>query len=306
MRSVLAANYFLFQEFNIPEILGPPWEYHVPLAEPEIWIGSPRSVSQSGFMKGLNLALSHRLTEFFVLGASISYIFGEIERVQEWPEIYYIQSIENRVQAPSHPSIYPSAIQKYDYDTKGFFFNLGFTWELSRQVRLGFSLRPPFSLDIQTRMDYTDSAGQRSHFSQDDYFKHPLVAVGSVLFRPLRSLRLAADLSYWGWGEFSTSIDPGHFGIYDFQNIVKLNLGAEYTIGLRSDVFDELVLRAGYIYDPQPYRSGLRIARDYATFGLGLPVADFDFYFAAKLGLSARESNRFHSNVLQVGAGYRF
>ena len=303
---VLAANYFLFQEYNIPEINGPFWGYAIPVAQPDIWIEYPQSISQSGNIKGLNLAFSYRLTESFALGASVSYVFGDIERVQELPEVYYIQPEKNRVQMPPYPSIYPSTTQEYRYDAKGFFFNLGFTWELSRQVMLGFSLRPPFSLDVQTDLEYTDSAGQKSYLSEENYFKHPLVAVASLLFHPLKSMRLTADLSYWGWGEFSTDIDPGWFGSYDLQSIVKLNLGAEYTIGLISDVFEALVLRAGYIYDPQPYKYSPRIARDYVTFGFGLPVGDFDFHFAAKLGLSTREQDRFHSDVLQVGGGYRF
>jgi hypothetical protein len=114
------------------------------------------------------------------------------------------------------------------------------------------------------------------------------------------------DLSYWGWGEFSTDVDTGWFGNYDFQSVLKLNLGAEYEIGLPFDLLETLAVRAGYIYDPQPYRYSPRIARDYLTLGLGLPVGRLDFHFAAKLGLSAREQNRFHSDVLQVGAGYRF
>jgi Outer membrane protein transport protein (OMPP1/FadL/TodX) len=303
---VVAANYFLFQEYNIPDIKGPFWGYPIPLAEPDIWIEYPQSIAQSGFMKGLNLAFSYRLTESFALGASVSYVFGDIERVQEWPEIYYIQPDKNGDSTSPPYGQIPSTTQKYSYDAKGFFFNFGFTWEPSRQVTLGFSLRPPFSLDVQTELEYTDSAGSGSYLSQDNYFKHPLVAAGSLLFHPLESLCLTLDLSYWGWGEFSTDIDPGWFGSYDFQSVVKLNLGAEYEIGLPFDVFEALALRAGYIYDPQPYRYSPNIARDYVTFGFGLPVGDLDFHFAAKLGLSGREQNRFHSDVLQIGGGYRF
>lgn len=302
---VLAANYFLFGEYNIPDIKGPYWG-PVPYVVPDIWIEYPQSISQSGFMKGLNLAFSYRLTESFALGASVSYVFGDIERLRQWPEIYYIRPDENDDGTSPSPGVIPSSTQQYRYDAKGFFFNFGFTWELSPQVMLGFSLRPPFSLDVQTELEYTDSAGQGSYLSQEDYFKHPLVAVGSLLFHPLESLRLTADLACCGWGEFSTDIDPGWFGSYDFKSVVKLNLGAEYKIGLPFDVFEALALRAGYIYDPQPYRYSPNIARDYLTFGFGLPVGAFDFHFAAKLSLSGREQNRFHSDVLQIGGGYRF
>ncbi|HCS47398.1 MAG: hypothetical protein A2V45_11350 [Candidatus Aminicenantes bacterium RBG_19FT_COMBO_58_17] len=290
---VLAANYFLFQEFNFPEIRG-------------LFFGLPHSVIQSGIMKGLNVAFSCRLTESFSLGASASYVFGDIDRVQQLPEVYILQA--NKDAGRTHPFLdpYPEASQKYVYDAKGFFFNLGFTWEPSRKLILGFSLRPPFSLDIRTEIDFMDWSGQRAHRSEENYFKHPLVSVASVLFHPLEPLLLTADLSYWGWGKFSTDVDLGWLGSYDFQGVLKLNLGAEYKINLPFEQIGSLALRAGYIYDPQPYRYSPSIARDYFTFGFSLPVGRFDFDFAAKLGLSAREQHRFHSDVLQVGAGYRF
>ena len=302
---VLAANYFLFQEYNFPNIKSPSWGYPVPMAQPDVWLGY-QSISQTGRMKGLNVAFSYRLTESFSLGASVSYVFGDIDRVQESPEVYILEP-EPREDGtlPSSPE-FPSTVQRYSHDARGFFANLGFTWEPSRQIILGFSLRPPFSLDIQTDVEFTDSAGQSSSYSQDKYFRHPLVAVASVLFRPLKAFELTADLSYWGWGETSTDIDPGWFGNYDFRSVVKLNLGAEYKIGLPFEGLQTLALRAGYIYDPQPYRFIPRVTRDFVTFGFGLPAGRLDLHVAAKLGLSAREFNRFHTDVLQVGAGYRF
>jgi len=301
---VLAANYFIFQENNFPDIKGPYWGYPVPMVQPEIWLGY-QSVSQTGRLKGVNLAFSYRLTESFSLGASVSYVFGDIDRVEESPEVYILEPEPRDGTLPFSPE-FPSAVQKYSYDARGFFTNLGFTWELSRQLVLGFSLRPPFSLDIQTDREFTDSSGLSSSYSQDNYFRHPLVAVASMLFRPLKAFELTADLSYWGWGETSTDIDPGWFGSYDFRSVVKLNLGAEYKIGLPFETLPILALRAGYIYDPQPYRFIPRVTRDYVTFGFGLPAGRLDLHVAAKLGLSARELNRFHTDVLQVGAGYRF
>jgi long-subunit fatty acid transport protein len=272
--------------------------------ESEFWFA--QAIRQTGDMKGLNLAFSYRLTRSFSLGVSASYVFGDIDRVQEMPEVTIMEN--GNGWQPAHPGLDPnlSMIQNSAYDAKGFFFNLGFTWEPSSQLLLGLSLRPPFSLDVQTEMETTDSSGQRSYFSQDNYFKHPLVAVASLLFHPLEPLRLTADLSYWGWGEFSTDIDPGRFGYYDLKSVLKFNLGAEYEVRLPFDWLRALALRAGFIYDPQPYRNSPGIARDSVTFGFSLPVGRLDLQFAAKLGLSANEKDRFHSDVLQAGAAYRF
>jgi len=303
---VLAANYFLFQEYNFPDIRGPYWGYPIPLGEPDFWYGYPQSVKQTGHMKGLNLAFSWRVTPAVSLGASASYVFGDIARGEEMPDIYVIQTRTGPDGVVSGSDVYSSTIQNSAYSAKGFFVDLGFTWKLSSQVLLGLSLRPPFSLDVQTDIETTDSAGQKSFFSGANTFKHPLVATGSVLFHPLEPFRFTLDLSYWGWGEFSTDIDPGFFGSYDFKSVLKFNLGAEYVVRLPFDVIETLALRAGFVYDPQPYRYSPSIARDFVTFGFGLPAGPLDFQFAAKLSLSSGEKNRFHSDVLQVGAAYRF
>jgi hypothetical protein len=303
---VLAANYFLFQEYNFPDIKSPYWGYPIPLERPQ-FLPQSLSVKQTGNMKGLNLAVSWRVTKAFSLGASAAYVFGDIDRVEDLPDIYVIQPGKGPDGVvPSSADVPASTIQSSAYSAKGFFFNLGLTWAPSSEVVLGLSLRPPFSLDVQTDVETTDSAGQRTHFSGDNYFKHPLVAVGSVLFHPVEPFRLSLDLSYWGWGEFSTDVDPVLFGSYDFKSVLKFNFGAEYEVSLPFDVIETLALRAGFIYDPQPYRFSPGIARDFVTLGFGLPAGPLDLQFAAKIGLSSGEKNRFHEDVLQVGAAYRF
>jgi long-subunit fatty acid transport protein len=302
---VLAANYSLFQEYDFPDIRGPYWGYPIPLAEPDFWYGYPQSVKQTGHMKGLNLAFSWRVTPAISLGASASYVFGDIDRVEELPDIYVIQTRKGPDGVVSGSDAYTFTIHSAT-SAKGFFFNLGFTWQLSSQLLLGLSLRPPFSLDVQTDIERVDPAGLRSFFSADNYFKQPLIAGGSILFHPLEPFRFTIDLSYWGWGAFSTDIDPGWFGSPDFKSVLKFNLGAEYVVRLPFDVIETLALRAGFIYDSQPYGYSPSIARDFVTFGFGLPAGPLDLQFAAKLGLSSGEKSRFHSDVLQVGAVYRF
>jgi hypothetical protein len=67
-----------------------------------------------------------------------------------------------------------------------------------------------------------------------------------------------------------------------------------------------LALRAGYVYDPQPYPYAESWAQSFLTGGFGLSMGDFEIEAAAKVGFVATELGRFHSNIFQIGAGYMF
>jgi hypothetical protein len=117
---------------------------------------------------------------------------------------------------------------------------------------------------------------------------------------------LTADVSVWGWSGVSSDYAPSSYYPQDLKNIIKLNLGAEYRIPLPFPAIKDLYLRAGYIHDPQPYRYAESYSRDYLCAGTGLCLGHLVMGFSAKIALSPREPRRFHSNVFQAGATYRF
>lgn len=295
----VAANYSLFQEFNIPKISGFPGS----------WLDM---VKQSGEMRGLNIGISCRLTSSFSLGVSASYVFGDINRTQVFTPIYWI--LENSVSPPGQrekiPPFYPWPMtsEEYGLDLKGFFFNLGAVFEPNEKWKIGLALRPPFSIDLRADIEtvFMDVIPCWGKTSGDFYAKQPLVAVGSVLYRPVDSFELTADVSVWGWDSVSSDYLPSWSGLPDFKSIVKLNLGAEYKISLPFPSLDNLRLRAGYIYDPQPYRYAESYARNSLCAGLGLSLGPLEMNFSAKISFSPRELRRYHTNVLQAGATYRF
>jgi long-subunit fatty acid transport protein len=297
---VLAANYFLFQEFNFPDING----------YPSYWLDT---VKQSGKMRGLNLALSYRLTSSFSLGISASYVFGDINRTQVFAPIYYI--LEDRMSPPG-PGVsippdwpwWPTTSEVFSLDLKGLFFNLGATFEPNEKWKIGFMLRPPFSIDIKAEVETTfmDLVPYQERSSGDFFNKQPLVATGSVLYKPVDSFELTADVSVWGWNSVTTDYTQSWYYPQDLKSIVKLNLGAEYKVPLPFPALDDLALRVGYIYDPQPFRYAESFSRDYFCAGLGLSIGDLEMGVSAKISLSPRELRRFHANVFQIGATYRF
>ncbi|MCK4312829.1 MAG: outer membrane protein transport protein [Candidatus Cloacimonetes bacterium] len=298
----VAANYFLLQEFNFPNISGDTIFY-------------PSKVKQSGELKGVNFAVSHRLTSSFSMGISASYIFGKISRFQVSAPIYYIMDgkhpnsnfnfIPELIQLPY--SVY--IIQEnYDVDIKGLFFNAGLNFKVNEKWLFGLALRPPFKFSLKAEMKYSfpDSGMPEKTVSGDFYIKQPIVVIASVLYKPLSSFILTADLSYWGWRYISSDYRPNWYYPHQFKNIVRMNLGAEYHMTLPFKLIEGVSFRAGYIYDPQPYEYYESFARNFFCAGLCLNIGKIDFETAAKISLNPDEKQRFHSNVYKLGLGYRF
>jgi long-subunit fatty acid transport protein len=298
----VAANYGLFQEFNFPDIKPEFYSY---------W----SEVTQSGKLRGANLSVSRSLTRSFSLGVSVSYLFGDLSRSQTVPQLYWILdgiadggrslppiSELDRLMAETY------SVEKFSLDFDALAFNLGLTFQAGKDWTIGLLFRPPFNLNVDAniRVTYSDSAQLPVH-SVDEYsLKQPFVAVSSVSFRPVSGFELAADLSYWGWGQSSAPYQQGWYYSPAFKSVLKLNLGAEYRIDFPAGRIKGLALRAGYIYDPQPYQYAESWARSFLTGGFGLSLGDFEIEAAAKVGFAATELGRFHSNIFQIGAGYKF
>ncbi len=267
----IAASYFLYQEFNIPRITNTP---DLP----------PFTISESGEMHGLNVALSHRLTSSFSLGISASYVFGDIDH---------------------NESLYGDRTYEYDFGLKGLFIDLGAVFEPNEKWRIGLALRPQFTLDIKEGVEIS----RQPRSSNDYYRKQPLAAVGSVLYRPSDSFELTADVSFWGWSSSGSDFWLGYDALVTFfKNTLKLNLGAEYRIPLPFPAIKNLYLRAGYIYDPQPYNRVSWLegnSLDCFCAGLGLSIGDLELGFSAKIRISPGKAGRFRANVFQAGVTYR-
>jgi len=298
----VAANYGLFQEFNFPDIRPGSYFY---------W----SEIKQSGKLRGANLSVSRSLTRSFSLGVSLSYLFGDLFRSQTVPLLYRIlegvvhggeplppTSELDRLKAEDY------SVEEYHLDFNALAFNFGLTFQAGKDWTIGLLIRPPFKLiaDANVRVTYTGPAQPPVH-SLDDYsLKQPFVAVSSVSFRPVSNFELAADLSFWGWGQTTVFNQTGWYYGPAFKSVIKLNLGAEYRMDLSAGRIKSLALRAGYIYDPQPYSYAESWARSFLTGGFGLSMGDFEIEAAAKIGLADLELGRLHSNIFQVGAGYKF
>lgn len=298
----VAANYFIFQEFNFPNV------------KTDFYF-SPSKVKQTGKMKGVNLALSHCITSSFSVGISAAYVFGEISRFQVSGPVYRILnegfSGQNfRMSSQFIPSPFPGilTLENYDLDLKGLFFSLGFNFKLSEKWLVGLAFRPPFKINLKTRVEYTfpEIKIPAETSSGDFYLKQPFVAVASVLYKPISSFQVTADLSFWGWSNATSDYRPSWYYPYNFKDIIRLNLGAEYQIDLPFKLIEGISFRTGYIYDPQPYTYNESFSRSFFCAGVCLCIGNLEFESAVKISLVPAELQRFHSNLFRLGISYQF
>jgi len=302
-RWAVAANYFLFQEYNIPNV-----------KSGIAWSGFPDKAQQSGDLKGINVAAAHSFSPSLAMGFSVSYVFGDISRFQVSHPYYYI--LENKT-GESRPvlveiqTLLPLSTisENHSLDLKGVFFSLGLNFKPGEKYQFGLSIRPPFEIRIKAdlKTSYEGGVKRPDEFVSDDYYmKQPFVAVASFLYRPVPAMEMTADLSYWGWGNFSTDFTSSSYYYYLGKSIFKLNLGASYAIELPFKLFRELSLRAGYIYDPQPYDYNESFSRNFVCVGFCLRIGRLILETAAKISVISPEAQRFKANQLRLGAGLIF
>ena len=301
-RWTFSADYFLYQEYNTP-------------SSSASFFSVPNKVKQSGETRGISLAIARSLTDSFSVGISASYLYGRISRFEVSP-IYTIlrdsdpKSLVEDIRRLIQGTVFsgPVSREDTDLDLGGISVSLGASYQWKDHVLLGFSLRVPFTLNLQADVTRTFPGAKRpeERISREIKLDQPFVATGSLLFFPTSSFTVAADLSYWDWKGCRSEDNFRRMYPNGFENVLKLNLGAEYAIGLPSPVIKTLALRAGYIHDPQPYRNPEGFVRDFATAGIGLKIGRFLFDAAAKIQLFDPDPGRFHANVFRVGLSYEF
>jgi long-subunit fatty acid transport protein len=318
-RWVIAANYELFQEYNFPTIKSG-YGFVAPFAK----------IDQTGSLRGVNLALARRFGRGFAVGVSFTYLFGSVSRVEVSYPVYILADILsaflpgglsgwleslNLFGLGALDSILPGGeiVQDRHFDLKAPSFTIGMTYEPNARWLFGLVLRPPVDIRINTTlktstgMDIGTTGFPLVYETHGrNYMKLPLFAAASVCFRPVPRFQVTGDVSYWAWSEYTTDLSPSGYDQDLGGNVVKLNFGAAYAFELPLDILREITVRAGYIYDPQPYQAGTRFSRNFATVGLGFKIWRVYLDMAAKLGILSPEDQRFRSNQLRAGLSVLF
>jgi len=247
------------------------------------------NLSQEGNVHSLLLAASYPVSSKFAVGFSAGYVFGKVQsefsRESDW--LYGISR---------------------EYNLKGIFYSVGLVFIPDERLRLGFSVRPA----IHYR---TEAVNTVSYFGGDTeglnvkLLQEPTVFLAGILFMPVENLKLAADLSLWGWGGVPRTSFPWFYSSTELveapqtrENTVRLNLGSEYTVRISSgDSGDYLKIRAGYILDPGDLNS-----RQFLATGLGVQIGGIGLDLAAIVPLAPYLPDKVYSTVVNLGLSYNF
>jgi len=271
----IALGYSLAEEYNRPKI----FNYN-------------NFEEQDGKLHNFGLSVARKINDKVSIGLSAAYRTGQINHTQ-----YYDSSQENKY---------------WDIDIHSLVFDFGLLWEVNQNVTLGLSIRPPYKMTVKyySYEQLLETGDIIYPVRLKSSYKFPVVLTASSQIKVLNNLNFFSDVSYWNWSSSQTGRAPELLSeiyvVSPEKDIVKFSGGLDYTLKLKSSLENRLHILAGYIHDPQIYRSrqGNRVANDYLTFGLGLELKKFQIGASARLPLAAvDEQGLVYSSRFQFGIG---
>ncbi len=210
-------------------------------------------INQWGF--GFGLDLSPRIS----FGTAIYLYYGKHKRDFNW----------NLYDAGNLYDPY-SLYEEYKYTGLG--IKLGLSMQLSRHFALGMTTDLPVSYNVE--QDAVENISDSTIYTLVEYdLKKPFVYAMGLSSRFDR-LTILADIEYVDWTQLAYAdnifmeqkYNDDFLSIY--RDVLKLRMGGEYVIPAAG-----LSLRAGYYFDPLPYKKEFfENDRDGITFGIGLLV----------------------------------
>lgn len=278
----VSAGYSVAQSYDIPDLdLFP---YH------------ELAYRQSGRLSMVNLAAARAMSPSLYLGVSMSYYFGDVSRT-----------------TTSYMPAESDDVYDLRLDISGVGFNFGIIYRPSDRFAFHLSARPPVTLKMDYVHIYSSLGSVVSEEKGDESIRQPLIVTAGLAVKPLAGLTLTADISYWGWDRIGDYSETSFYRLYpaDRCDIGKINTGCEYVFPFRGgDRAGGLALRAGYIFDTQPY-AGAGWARDFLTTGLGVRFGKLSIDGAVKVHLGSPRSNlnesyTYYSDTVRLGASYKF
>ncbi|HOE14859.1 MAG TPA: hypothetical protein PLL62_08600 [Candidatus Saccharicenans sp.] len=247
---------------------------------------------QDGKLHNFGLSVARKINDKVSIGLSAAYRTGQINHTQ-----YYDSSQENKY---------------WDIDIHSLVFDFGLLWEVNQNVTLGLAIRPPYKMTVKyySYEQLLETGDIIYPVRLKSSYKFPVVLTASSQIKVLNNLNFFSDVSYWNWSSSQTGRAPELLSeiyvVSPEKDIVKFSGGLDYALKLKSNLENRLHILAGYIHDPQIYRSlqGNRVANDYLTFGLGLELKKFQIGASARLPLAAvDEQGLVYSSRFQFGIG---
>lgn len=250
---------------------------------------------QDGALKNINFSVARRLFGKISLGIGLNYAFGYLEKEiqEEWVSQNY------------------SITDRKSHEFKGFYINGGLVWDLTRKLRIAAVFRTPFvkESDSESFLRYyspdTNTDIQIEAAGQSEY-KQPFVTGLGVAYTFSPRLRVASDLTFYKWSEYSIIyFDQDDELERDFKDILKVGAGIEYMATTRLFGQDlNVPFRAGLIHDPQPM-----VAPDssyfYFSFGTGIQWRKLYFDLGMLIGEEGGSGNSLSAKKITISLSFK-
>ncbi|MBI5575054.1 MAG: outer membrane protein transport protein, partial [Deltaproteobacteria bacterium] len=213
----------------------------------------------------VNPTVAFKVNDVLMVGAGIDYMYGKAK-------LEKTGVVNNAVPVPPIGNS-PLDIFLLDLDGDGdaWAYNFGLLLKPSQNLKIGFSFRSPFTLEIRegdvklTDISSTSiialGASAQAVFGGSTFntkgstkISMPATAALGVAYVKDR-LTLEVDADWTGWRSYqsliidiknNTALLPDSSSTKDWKNVVALRIGGEYR------VTDPLALRLGFAYDPTP------------------------------------------------------
>ncbi len=276
------------------------------------------TITESGKLSGWGVGMAFEASPKLYLGGALFLHDGE-------DNIAVNQITEDLDNANPDTAGFDDLIET-EADVSGVSGNLGLLYRLNRNWRIGATIRTTTALTFQgtqniseiTHLDDGRDFEAVDEIAFEDKIDFPSSFGAGAAFSG-GGLTLAADARYTDWKQLSFGDRPflNRMSIDQYGDKTSLYLGGEYLIGT-----SPLRVRAGFTYDPVPFRLLYRIGnqadeikvdrdRKFVTFGAGVLLDTvFTLDVAVQTGSFTRESalyseERDLTRVLVSGA-YRF
>jgi long-chain fatty acid transport protein len=124
----------------------------------------------------------------------------------------------------------------------------GLMWKITPQHTIGVVYRSPFSVNFKGKTDLNTILGQQS-VPGDASIQFPQSIAGGYAFRPIKQLKLEADIEWTNWETLNklvlhapASMANGTTIPFNWKDSIFYEFGAQYEVN------DRWTVRGGYIY----------------------------------------------------------
>jgi long-subunit fatty acid transport protein len=274
--------------------------------------------SWGGTLRGWSVGLAGEASPRLYLGATMVFYEGD--------ENSAIHQITEDVDDAFEEQLFDDIIETESEISSGPTFNIGVLYRAGQYFRIGGTVRTAMNLNyegVQVFDDFTiEDDGDEVHtitdvFFLDEYDFPPSFGLGTAFTH--EGLTVAVDGRYTDWSQISFGDSPIFNRDFreSYEDKFSLNVGGEYLFGT-----SPFRVRAGYIYDPVPFRLHLDTSprptevevdreQQFVTFGGGVLVEsvltlDVAFQFGSFTRESALYSEERELSRLYLSSAIRF